>query len=370
MPSALFSAIALRGLTLPNRVVVSPMCQYASNDGSATDWHLMHLGNFSLGAAGLVIAEMTNVNAVGRISLKCAGLYSDDNEAASKRVVDFCRAYGIAKLGVQLGHAGRKGSTMPPGAGGKPLKPEEGAWETVAPSAIPFGEGWHTPRAMTKDDIKQTIDDYVAATQRAERIGYDLIELHGGHGYLVHQFMSPLSNQRTDEYGGSLENRMRFPLEAFAAIRAVWPKNKPMGIRISATDWVDGGWTPDDAVALACELKKLGCDYIDVSSGQLDPRQQIPFAPHYNAPFAEKIKREAGIPTMSVGMITDAREAEDIVASGTADFVCLARGAMWDPRWAWHAAEELGDEAPYAPKTMPCHPKMRPQIFPNRAKPA
>jgi 2,4-dienoyl-CoA reductase-like NADH-dependent reductase (Old Yellow Enzyme family) len=370
MPSALFSPITLRGLTLPNRVVVSPMCQYASNDGSATDWHLMHLGNFSLGAAGLVIAEMTNVNAVGRISLKCAGLYSDDNEAASRRVVDFCRTYGVAKLGVQLGHAGRKGSTMPPGAGGKPLKPEEGAWETVAPSAIPFGEGWHTPRAMTKDDIKQTVDDYVAATQRAERIGYDLIELHGGHGYLVHQFMSPLSNQRTDEYGGSLENRMRFPLEVFAAIRATWPKDKPMGIRISATDWVDGGWAPDDAVALARELKKRGCDYIDVSSGQLDPRQKIPFAPHYNTPFAEKIKRESGIPTMSVGMITGAREAEDIVASGKADLICLARGAMWDPRWAWHAAEELGAETPYAPKTMPCHPSMRPQVFPNRAKPA
>ena len=368
MPSALFSPIALRGLTLPNRVVVSPMCQYASNDGSATDWHVMHLGGFSLGAAALVIAEMTNVNAVGRISLKCAGLYSEENEAASKRVVDFCRTFGIAKLGVQLGHAGRKGSTMPPGAGGKPLKPEEGAWETVAPSAIPFGEGWHTPRAMTKGDIRQTIADYVSATRRADRIGYDLIELHGGHGYLVHQFMSPLSNKRTDEYGGSLENRMRFPLEVFAAIRAVWPENKPMGIRISATDWVDGGWTPDEAVVLARELKKAGCDYIDVSSGQLDPRQKIPFAPHYNTPFAEKIKREAGIPTMSVGMITGAREAEDIVASGEADFICLARGAMWDPRWAWHAAEELGVETPYAPKTMPCHPSMRPQVFPNRVK--
>jgi 2,4-dienoyl-CoA reductase-like NADH-dependent reductase (Old Yellow Enzyme family) len=370
MVSVLFSPFTMRGLTLPNRVVVSPMCQYASNDGSATDWHLQHLGSFSLGAAGLVMTEMTMVSRVGRISLKCAGLYSDENEAAMKRVIDFCKTFGIAKQGVQIGHAGRKGSTLPPAQGGQPLKPEEGAWETLGPSPIPFGEGWHIPREMTKAELKQTTDDFVSAVKRAERIGYDLVEIHGGHGYLLNQFLSPLANQRKDEYGGSLENRMRYPLEVFAATRAVWPKDKPMGIRVSAVDWVDGGTTIEDTVAFAKELKKLGCDYVDVSSGQVDLRQKIPFAPAYNAPFAEQVRREAQIPTMTVGLITKAREAEDLIASGKVDMVCIARGAMWDPRWAWHAAEELGAEAPYAPKTMPAHPSMRPQVFPNRAKPA
>jgi NADPH2 dehydrogenase len=367
MASALFSPFKLRELELANRIVVSPMCQYASKDGSATDWHLMHLGNFSLGAAGLVMTEMTDVNPVGRITHSCAGLWSDDNEKALKRVIDFCRTYGVAKLGVQLAHAGRKGSTQTPAQGGKPLAPDAGGWQTVAPSALPFDQGWPVPRAMTKDDIKQTVAEFAAAAQRAERIGYDLIELHGGHGYLLHQFLSPISNQRTDEYGGSLENRMRFVLEIYTAVRAVWPKQKPIGIRVSATDWIDGGWTPEETVALARELKKLGCDYMDVSSGGLDMRQKIPLAPGYQVPFGEKVRREVGMPTMSVGLITDARQAEEIIASGKADFVALARGAMWDPRFAWHAAELLGAETAYAPKMMACHPKLRPQVFPNRA---
>jgi len=370
MTSALFSPITLRGLTLPNRVVVSPMCQYISNDGSATDWHLMHLGSFSLGCAGLVMTEMTNVSPVGRISLRCAGLYSDANEVALKRVIDFCKTFGVAKLGVELAHAGRKGSMQPPAAGGKPLKPEEGAWQTIAPSAIPFDADGPPPRAMEKSDIRQLIADFVDATKRADRIGYDLIELHGGHGYLLHQFLSPLSNHRTDEYGGSLENRMRLVIEIFAAVRAAWPGEKPLGIRLSATDWVEGGWSPEETVILGRELKTLGCDYIDVSSGGLDPAQKIPLSPGYQVPFAAKVRREVGIPTMSVGLITSARQAEEIISTGEADMVCLARGAMWDPRWAWHAAEELGAETPYAPKTMPCHPSLRPQVFPNRQKPA
>ncbi len=370
MPSALFSPATLRGLTLPNRVVVSPMCQYNSENGSATDWHLMHLGQFSLGAGALVMTEATNVNRVGRISLKCATLCSDENEAALKRVIEFCRKYGVAKHGLQLGHAGRKGSTHPPAAGGKPLKPEEGAWETVAPSALPFAPDWHTPRALTKQEIDSLKGDFVASVKRAERIGYDLVELHAGHGYLLHQFLSPISNRRTDEYGGSLENRMHLVLETFAAMRAAWPADKPMGARVSATDWVEGGWTPEDTVVLARELKKLGCDYLDCSSGALDPRQQLPLKAGYQVPFAEKVRREAGIATMTVGLITGARQAEEIIASGKADFICLARGAMWDPRWAWHAAEELGAETPYAPKTMPCHPSLRPQVFPNRQKTA
>ena len=370
MTSALFSPITLRGLTLPNRVVVSPMCQYASEDGSATDWHLMHLGSLSLGAAGLVMTEMTDVNPVGRITPKCAGMYSDANEGALRRVHDFCRTYGVAKLGVQLGHAGRKGSTQPPVAGGKPLGPQDGGWITLAPSARPYAPDWPLPQAMTREDIQGTIADFAAAARRIDRIGFDLIELHGAHGYLIHQFLSPLSNQRTDDYGGSLKNRIRFALDVFAAVRAVWSEDKPLGMRVSATDWIEGGWTPEETVMLARELKALGCDFIDVSSGGSDPRQAIPLAPGFQVPFSDQVRREAGVKTMSVGLITGARQAEDIIASGKADFICIARAAMWDPRWAWHAAEELGAEAPYAPKMMACHPALRPQVFPHRHKPA
>lgn len=366
MASALFSPIKLRGLELANRIVVSPMCQYNSDDGAANDWHLMHLGQFSLGAAGLVMTEMTNVSPEGRITLKCAGMYSDAQEAAMKRVIDFCRKYGVAKLGLQLAHAGRKGSTQLPAAGGKPLKPEEGAFETLAPSALAYGPDWPAPRAMTKADIERIVNAFAESTKRALRIGYDLIELHGGHGYLIHQFLSPVSNRRSDEYGGSLENRMRLPLQVFAAMRATWPSDKPMGARLSAADWVEGGWNIDETVVLARELKKLGCDYVDTSSGGLDPGQKVPFAPGFNVSFSERIRKEADIPTMVVGLITSPRQCEDIISGGKADFVCLARGAMWDPRFAWHAAEELGAETPYAPKYRACHPTLRPQIFPNR----
>ena len=370
MASILFSPITLRGLSLPNRVVVSPMCQYNSNNGSANDWHLMHLGNMSLGAAGLVMCEMTNVNPQGRISPKCAGMWSDDNEAALKRVYDFCRQYGVAKLGVQLAHAGRKGPQMPPAAGGKPILEGPDAWTPEAPSALAYDTGWPVPHAMTKDDIKRCIGEFAAAAVRVNRIGYDLIELHGAHGYLAHQFLSPLSNKRTDEYGGSLENRMRFVIEMYEAVRAAWPEQKPIGVRVSATDWVDGGWTPEETVLLAKELKSRGMDYMDVTTGGLSPLQKIPLAEGYQVPFGEKVKKESGITVMTVGLIANARYAEDIVASGKVDMVALARGALWDPRWAWHAAEELGAETPYAPKMMACHPKLRPQLFPRWAKPA
>lgn len=369
MSSALFSPITMRGLTLPNRIVVSPMCQYASNDGSANDWHLMHLGGFSLGAAGLVLTEMTNVNPVGRITHKCAGIWSDDNEAALKRVHDFCRTFGVAKLGVQLGHAGRKGSATPPAAGGRALTADEKAWQTEAPSAIPYDADWPAPKELSKADINRLIEEFVASAKRIDRIGFDVIELHGGHGYLLHQFLSPLSNRRGDEYGGGFENRVRFPLEVFKAVRAAFSEDKPIGIRVSATDWVDGGWTPEETVKLGHELKALGCDYMDVSTGGLDPRQKIPLSPAYQVPFGEQVRKATGLKTMSVGLITSATQAEDIVASGKADFIALGRGVMYDPRWAWHAAEELGAETAYAPKMMACHPKMRPQIFPNRKAP-
>ena len=368
MASVLFSSIKLRELTLPNRIVVSPMCQYNSDDGSANDWHLMHLGSMSLGAAGLVMTEMTNVSPVARISPRCAGLWSDENEAALRRVLQFCRTYGVANLGVQLAHAGRKGSSHPPAAGGKPLTAAEGAWQTLGPSALPFAADWPAPRAMTAEDIRDVIDQHVSSVRRAQNIGYDLVEVHGGHGYLVHQFLSPISNQRTDEYGGGLENRIRFPVQLFTAMRAAWPAEKPMGMRISATDWIEGGWNPDEAVVLAKALKAAGCDYVDVSSGGLDMRQQIVLAPSYQTGFSARIRREADITTMTVGLIDKPEQAEGIVAEGQADMVALARGALYDPRWAWHAAEALGAETAYAPKLRMCQPSLRPQLFPNHRR--
>lgn len=362
MTSELFSPITLRGLTLSNRIVVSPMCQYNSTDGSANDWHLVHLGGLAMGAAGLVMIEMTNVSMEGRISPRCATLCSDENEVALKRVVDFCRTYGVAKLGIQIGHAGRKGSQQPPALGGKALTAEEGAWETVGPSAVPFGD-FPAPRALSNAAIADLIEAHRQAVARAERIGLDLIEMHAGHGYLMHQFLSPLANQRTDEYGGSLENRMRVPLETFKAMRAEWPARKPLGIRVSATDWVDGGFTPEEAVLFAKALKDLGCDFVDVTSGGLDHRQKIPLSAGYQVPFGAKIRKEADIATMSVGLIASPRQAEDIIASGEADFVVIGRGALYDPRWAWHAAEELGVSTEYAPKYRMAQPVMRPELF-------
>ena len=370
MASALFSPITMRGLTLPNRIVVSPMCQYNSDNGSANDWHLVHLGSFSLGAAGLVFTEMTDVNPRGRITPRCAGMWSDENEKALKRVYDFCRSYGVAKLGVQLAHAGRKGPTTVPAQGGKPILEGPDAWTPEAPSALPYDTGWPVPHAMTKDDIKRVLGEFAEAAKRIDRVGYDVIELHGAHGYLGHQFLSPLSNQRTDEYGGSSENRMRFVLEMFQAVRDAFNADKPVGVRVSATDWVDGGWTPEETVVLAGKLKALGCDFMDVTTGGLDPRQKIPLSPGYQVPFGERVRKETGLKTMSVGLITDPKQAEEIIDSGKADFVVLGRGIMYDPRWAWHAAETLGADTAYAPKMMAAQPKLRPQVFPNRATPA
>ena len=365
MTGKLFTPIQLRDLSLANRVVVSPMGQYNSTNGVANDWHLMHLGQFSLGGAALVMTEVNAVNPAGRVSHRCAGLWSDESELGLKRVIDFCKQYGVAAHGIQLGHSGRKGSTQTVAEGGAPLSPDSGGWQSVAPSPIPFAPGWQTPKTLTVKQMNEIRRDFVAAVERANRIGYDLVELHAGHGYLLHEFMSPLSNHRNDGYGGSLANRIRFPLEVFAAMRAVWPGTKPMGIRVSATDWIEGGWDVDDTIILARELEAIGCDYIDVSSGALDLRQQIPVGPGYQVPLSAKVRAAVGIPTMTVGLITDAREAEEIVSSGKADMIALARGAMWNPRWAWHAAEELGADAVYAPKMLACHPKLRPSLFPR-----
>jgi 2,4-dienoyl-CoA reductase-like NADH-dependent reductase (Old Yellow Enzyme family) len=356
MSAQLLTPFQMRSLTLPDRIVVSPMCQYMADNGSANDWHLMHLGQFSMGAGGLVITEATHVSAIGRITARCLGLYSDENEKTLKHVIDFCRRNGVAKLGIQLAHAGRKASTRTPFEGGKPLKADEGAWTTVAPSALPFGPDWHVPKALDANGLAEVKQQFVDSAKRALRIGFDLIELHGAHGYLLHQFLSPISNRRPDEYGGSLENRMRFPLQVFDAVRAAWPQDRPLGMRVSATDWIEGGLTPEEVVVFAKELKKRGCDFIDASSGQLDPRQQIPFAPGYNVVFADKIRKEAGIATMAVGLITKPAQAEEIISSGKADLIAIARAAMDDPRWAWHAARELGGEVPYAPNYVRASP--------------
>jgi len=368
MTSVLFSPLELRSLTLKNRIAVSSMCQYSAENGSAADWHLMHLGQFAMGAAGLVMTEATAVSTAGRITRKCLGLYSDENEAALKRVINFCREYGVASLGIQLAHAGRKGSAHVPLDGGHSLANDEKSWTTLAPSALPFGPDWHVPQALSHEGLAMVKAEFVTATKRAARIGFDLAELHSAHGYLLHQFLSPISNQRTDEYGGNLENRMRFPLEVFNAVRDVWPDDKPMGIRISATDWIDGGWTIDESVSFARELKTLGCDFIDVSSGALDPRQKIPFGPGYQVPFSAQIRKQADITTWTVGMITKAHQAENIIAGGKADMVALARGMMYDPRWAWHAAEELGVETEYPKMYARCEPAQWPEVFPWRDK--
>jgi 2,4-dienoyl-CoA reductase-like NADH-dependent reductase (Old Yellow Enzyme family) len=367
MSTALFSPISLRELNLTNRIVVSPMCQYSAKDGSATDWHLMHLGQFSVSGPGLVIMEATAVEARGRITFSDLGLYSDNNEAALQPIVAFFRKYGNAKIGIQLAHAGRKASDhLPWEEHGRPLAPEEGAWATVGPSQVRYDHAWPPPMALDLAGLESVKLAFVQATQRAARLDLDLVELHAAHGYLLHEFLSPLSNRRTDDYGGSRENRMRFPLEVFEAMRAVWPVPKPLGVRISATDYADEGWEMSDSLAFAAELQQRGCDYLDVSGGGLVPWQRLAVGPGYQVPFAAQIKQAVGIATMTVGMINQPRQAEEIIAKGQADLVALARGMLYDPRWAWHAADELWVDLEYPPQYRRCHPSRWPQAFPHR----
>jgi len=366
MTSALFQPIQLRGLALENRVMVSPMCQYSAIDGCMTDWHLAHLGMLANSGAGLLCFEMTDVEPIGRITPGCSGLYSDANESALERVVKLCRAHGQAKLGIQLAHAGRKASTAAPWDARKSLRPEEGGWQPIAPSALPMGEGELVPRALTRAEIQLLVAKFADSTRRAERIGFDAIELHSAHGYLMHEFLSPHSNRRDDEYGGPLENRMRFPLEVFAAVRAAWPEHKPLGVRVSCTDWIEDGWDLSQTVVFARELKRLGCDWVDCSSGGLMKNQAIPVAPGYQVPFAERIRKDAGVATIAIGMITEARQAENIIAEGRADMVSLARGFLWDPRWAWHAALELGVTPPVPRQYLRARPAGRAEVFGER----
>jgi NADPH2 dehydrogenase len=356
--STLFSPIRLAGVELANRLVVSPMCQYSGNDGCATDWHMMHLGMLANSGAALAVVEATAVERIGRITHGCLGLYSDENEMAMAHVVQQCRRLGTAKFGIQLAHAARKASAALPWDGGQSLKAGADPWPTLAASAVPFGEGWHTPTMATEADMARIRDAFVASAKRALRIGFDMLELHMAHGYLFHGFMSPLSNKRSDNYGGSFENRMRFPLEVTRAVRAVVPKEVPLGARITGSDWREGGLTADDAVAMAKLLKDAGLDFICVSSGGLFADIRNPNEPGYNVGIAERVKREAGVPTRAVGLILDPQQAETIVASGKADMIALGRALLDDPHWGWHAAKALKAEVTRPPQYLRAGPKL------------
>lgn len=342
--SALFQPFTLRDVTFRNRIGVSPMCQYSAEDGFANDWHLVHLGSRSVGGAGLVIVEATAVTPDGRISPQDLGLWRDEHVPMLARMAAFMEAQG-AVAGIQLAHAGRKASTLVPWEGEGPVGPEAGGWRpVVAPSAVAFCEGWPVPHALTVEEIRELVRAFADAARRAAEAGFRVAEVHAAHGYLLHQFLSPLSNARTDEYGGSFENRTRFAREVVTAVREAWPERLPLFVRVSATDWVDGGWDLEQTIALARVLRTLGVDLVDCSSGGIVRGIRIPLTPGYQVPFSARIRRDAEVPTAAVGLITGAKQAEDIVASGDADLVLLARELLRDPQFPLHAAGELGAE--------------------------
>ncbi|MEE2786157.1 MAG: bifunctional salicylyl-CoA 5-hydroxylase/oxidoreductase [Myxococcota bacterium] len=347
-PPPMFTPFQMRALTLANRVVVSPMCMYSAVDGTPGDWHLVHLGSRAIGGAGLLLTEMTNVSRDGRITPGCTGLYKPEHVSAWSRIVDFVHQNSQAKIGVQIAHAGRKGSTKPMWAGiDVPL--EAGNWPLIAPSPLPYRHDSQVPRAMERADMDRVCAAFVKSAQMAETAGFDLIELHFAHGYLLHTFLSPLTNTRRDGYGGSLEARIRFPMEVFRAVRAVWPEDKPISVRVSATDWIEGGWTVDDTVVLAEVLKSAGCDIIDVSSGQLSPDARPAYGRLYQTPFADRIRHDVGLPTMAVGNISSYADCNSVLAAGRADLCVLARAHLFDPYWTRHAAFEQYENGPSWP---------------------
>jgi 2,4-dienoyl-CoA reductase-like NADH-dependent reductase (Old Yellow Enzyme family) len=361
--SALFSPIQLRGLKLPNRIMVAPMCQYSAENGEANDWHFTHINTLALSGAAMFCIEATHVEAIGRITPGCLGLWNDATEAALKPIIASVRKHSKTAVAMQLAHAGRKGSSHVPWDGGQQIPLGDGGWQTEGPSPVPHKEGELAPLAFDTLGLKRVRDAFVAAAKRAERLGLDALELHSAHGYLLHQFLSPIANKRTDQYGGSLQNRMRYPLEVFDAIREVFPAHKPVGIKVSATDWVEGGWNLAQTIEYAKELKKRGLDWIDVSSGGVSPLQKIPLAPGYQVPSAQAVKEATGVTTIAVGLITEAKQAEEIVASGKADMVALARGMLYDPRWGWHAAAELGGQVEAPPQYWRSQPSTQKALF-------
>jgi 2,4-dienoyl-CoA reductase-like NADH-dependent reductase (Old Yellow Enzyme family) len=362
--SALFTPAEAGSLKLRNRIIIAPMCQYSAEAGRATDWHLIHLGHLALSGAALLTIEATAVEPEGRISPQDLGLWSDDTEAALDRVLKSVRRYSDMPIAIQLAHAGRKASTRVPWEGGKQIRPDEpGGWRPVAPSAIPFADDELAPVALDAGGLKRIRDAFAESARRATRLGLDAVQIHAAHGYLLHEFLSPLSNQRDDEYGGSLENRMRYPLEVFDAVRAAFPSDRPVSVRVSGTDWADGGWDVEQTIAFAKELKARGCDAIHVSSGGLTPAQKIPVAPGYQVPLASAVKKGCGLPTVAVGLITSFDHAEAIIANGDADFVALARGILYDPRWPWHAAAYLGARVKAPPQYLRSQPAQYRYLF-------
>jgi len=343
MTSRLLSPITIKNITLKNRIAISPMCQYSAVDGFVTDWHMVHYGSRAVGGAGLIIQEATAVSPEGRITPADLGLYNEAHAEKLKSITSFIRSQGCV-AGIQLAHAGRKASCAVPSEGGKQLSLSAGGWTTVAPSAIPFNIDDRLPHSLDQEGIEKVVSDFGLAAQRARDAGFEVIEIHAAHGYLLHQFLSPISNERTDKYGGSFENRIRLLLEVVDRIQTVWPENLPLIVRISATDWVEGGWNIDESISLAKILKKAGVDLIDCSSGGMVPTAKIPFGPGYQVAFAERIKQESGILTGSVGLITDAFQAEDILANQSSDLILIARASLRDPHFALHAAQSLADD--------------------------
>ena len=344
MPTShLFTPFRVDRLELANRIVIAPMCQYSAEDGCANDWHLIHLGQLALSGAALLTVEATAVLPEGRISPRDLGLWSDETEAALARVLEGIRRWSDMPIAIQLAHAGRKASTRVPWEGGAQISPgEPEGWQTVAPSAVPFASGENPPAALDSGGLARIVEAFASAAERAARLGFDAVQLHGAHGYLLHQFLSPLSNQREDEYGGSLENRMRFPLQVFDAVRAAFPKDRPVTMRVSGTDWAEGGWDIEQTIAFTHALEHKGCSAIHVSSGGLTPAQNIPVAPSYQVPLARAVKSATKLPVIAVGLITEFEQAEAILATGDADVVAIARAVLYNPRWPWHAAAHFG----------------------------
>ncbi|CAG9238069.1 NADPH dehydrogenase [Paraburkholderia sabiae] len=361
--SALFTPLTLRSVTLPNRIVVSPMCQYSAERGEATAWHMIHLGHLALSGAGMLCIEATAVEPDGRITPADLGLWDDVTEEALKPVIAAIRKYSKVHIAMQLSHAGRKASSEVPWRGGQLIPVADGGWLPHAPSALPHKAGEEVPLALDSAGLNRIREAFAATARRAARLGIDALEVHAAHGYLLHQFLSPLANQRTDEYGGSLENRMRFPLEIFDIVRAAFPADKPVGARVSAVDWVEGGITIEDTIAFAKELKKHGCDWVDVSSGGVSPLQKIPVEPGYQVPFAKAVREATGLTTVAVGLITDPEHANQLIEEGDADLVAMARAMLYDPRWPWHAAAKLGATVEAPPQYWRSQPREQKALF-------